>query len=355
MPRLGLWNSGKKGNNYRYIDRMISQWFGASGTAVYVHLYLGHHEQQAPGPGGPQVSNITSIQDVLLLENRDRKYSNTVFELRGVYNVNDVDFDLRQFGFFLQNDTLFIEFHMNDLIAQLGRKIIAGDVLELPHLRDDALLDGDKAVNKFYVVEDVNRASDGYSATWFPHILRVKCSPMTAAEEYSDILDKQAKNPLGFDDGRLRDLISTIGRDMQINEAVVEAAQESVKARNFETRQFYVVPGDETTGQNPWILAGDGVPPNGAVAVESSSSFPNPATEGQYCLRTDYSPHTLFRYQNNGWRMQELDYREGEWSAAHRLLKSFINNRKEVTFEDGTTQAEKQPLHKAAKPRADFE
>jgi hypothetical protein len=353
MPRLSIWNSGKKGNDYRFIDRSISEYFGASGTAVYIHLYEGVHDQQAPD-GEPQVSNITSIQDVLLLENRDRKYSDVVYEMRGLYNVNDVDFDLRQFGFFLQNDTLFIEFHMNDAIAQLGRKIMSGDVLELPHLRDDALLDGGKAINKFYVVDDVNRASDGYSPTWWPHILRVKCSPMADAQEYADILDKQAMDPFGMDDGRLGDLISSLGRNMDINEAVVDAAKISVKARNFETRQFYVIPGDEITGQNPWIFAGDGVPPNGAELVSSGNSYPYPATEGDYCLRTDWSPHALFRYQGGAWRLQELDYRESEWSVAHRLLKGFINQSGTSTFDDGTTADTRQPLHKAAKPRADF-
>jgi len=28
--------------------------------------------------------------------------------LRGIYNVADVDFDMSQFGLFLQNDTLFM-------------------------------------------------------------------------------------------------------------------------------------------------------------------------------------------------------------------------------------------------------
>lgn len=356
MPRLSLWNSGKKGATYHYIDKMVAQWFGASGTAVYVHLYLGHHDQDPAATPDTPKPGITSIQDVLFLENRDRRYSNEVFELRATYNVNDVDFDLRQFGFFLQNDTLFLSFHLNDMIAQVGRKLIAGDVLELPHLRDDALLDpAAKAVNRFYVVEDVNRAAEGYSPTWFPHVLRVKCSPMSDAQEYRDILDKQAKDPFGFTDGRLRDILSTVGREMEINEEIVESARASVTGRNFETRHFYVIPGEETAGQNPWIFAGDGDPPNGAELVGSGNSFPDSGlAEGDYYLRTDYSPHTLFRYKSGAWRIQEIDYRESEWSVAHRTLKNFINNRTEVTFEDGLEQAERQGLSQAVKPRADF-
>jgi hypothetical protein len=353
MPRLSIWNSGKKGATYHYIDRQLSQWFGASGTAVYVHLYEGTHDQQAPD-GEPVVHGVTSIQDVLLLENRERKYSDVVYELRGIYNVNDVDFDLRQFGFFLQNDSLFIELHMNDSISQLGRKIMSGDVLELPHMRDDALLDGGKAINKFYVVDDVNRASDGYSPTWYPHILRVKCSPMAAAEEYNEILNKQARDPFGMDDGRIRDLMSTLGRDMALNEEIVEQAQASVSGRNFETRHFYFVPGSETGDQLPWIFAGDGHPPNGAELLDSGNTFPDSPSEGAYVLRTDWSPHTLFRYVEGAWRIQEQDYREGEWSVARRLLRSFINNAAEDTMDDGTVRKTKTALHVAAKPGADF-
>lgn len=354
MPRLSIWNSGIKGNTYRYIDKMVSQWMGASGTAVYVHKYLGPHDQQDPAAPVQQAApTVTSIQDVLFLENRDRRYSNEVFELRGVYNVNDIDFDLKQFGFFLSNDTLFIEFHLNDMMAMIGRKMMSGDVLELPHQRDDALLDEGKAINKFYVVEDVNRAADGYSPTWYPHVLRVKMSPMAAAEEYSDILEKQARDPFGMDTGRLADLMSTLGKEQAINEEIVDAAIASVKGRNFETRHLYVMPGDETSFQKPWIFAGDGVPPNGKPATVGNS-FPLVPAEGAYHLREDYTPSTLFRFQTGAWRIQEYDYRESEWSAAHSILKRFINNRKTVTFEDGEVKNERTGLHQAVKPKADF-
>lgn len=356
MPRLSIWNSGHKGATYKYIDKQVSQWFGASGTAVYVHKYLGHHDQEAPPTDGTTraAPSVTSIQDVLFLENRDRRYSDEVFELRGVYNVNDVDFDLKQFGFFLQNDTLFIEFHMNDSLAMLGRKFLSGDVIELPHMRDDAMLDGGRATNKFYTVEDVNRAADGYSPTWWPHIYRVKVTPMAAAAEYDDILEKEALDPFGMGTGStLRDLMSNAGREMAVNEEIVEAAIESVKGRNFETRHFYVMPGDETTFQKPWIFAGDGIPPNGIPALRGNS-FPSQPEDGSYYLRDDYWPATLFRFQEGAWRIQEYDYRESEWSQAHATLKKFINNRKTVTFEDGETKNQRTGLYQAVKPKADF-
>ena len=49
---------------------------------------------------------------------------------------------------------------------------MAGDVIELPHLRDDLLLDERKdAINRFYVVTDASRPSEGFDPNWWPHIL----------------------------------------------------------------------------------------------------------------------------------------------------------------------------------------
>ena len=360
MPRLSLWNSGRKGADYNFTDRIISGHFFASGTAVYVHKYLGPHDQTDPEttkPGDPKpVLTERSIQDVLLLENRDRKYDQNVYEMRGCYNVQDNDFDLKQFGLFLTGDTLFIEFHLNDMIAQIGRKLMAGDVLELPHQRDDALLDPNApAINKFYSITDASRASGGYSANWWPHIWRVKCEPLTNSQHYADIMDKQAENPWGIEQGRLGDLISEAGIVMNVNEEVVAAAKAQVKARDFETRHYWVMEGEggATGKQNPWIYTGDGVPPNGKPCT-SGAYFPASPKEGDYHLRNDYEPRTLFRFVSGAWRMQEEDYRQSDWSVASRILESFINNDKISVFKDGRKLPQKQMLSKAVKPEADF-
>lgn len=350
MPRITLWKGAThKGSDYRFTDRVISEYFNASGTGLYVHLYLGTYDEN----GGDKP--VTEIQDVLLGENRDRKYAKDVLEMRGVYNVQDNDFDLRQFGFFMGGDTLFIEVHLNDMIALCGRKIMAGDVIELPHQRDDALLDEGEAINRYYVVEDTSKASDGYSATWWPHIWRIKVSPMTGAQEFSDILDKANKDPFGLETGStLADVLSSLNREMDMNEEIVEEAKQHLLARNFETRQFYFVPGEELGDQLPWIWAGDGTPPNGAELLGSGRSFPQAASDGDYYLRTDYTPAQLFRKTGSAWRIQEVDYRMGKWSAAHRHLDEFLNNDATTTFDDGRVQPEKQGLSKTVRPPTDF-
>lgn len=357
MARISLWGNGRKGTDFKFIDRAVSDWMTASGTVINVIKYLGVHDQADPDDpdATPTPSGPTAIQDMLLLENRDRRYSTEIYPLFGCYNVTDNDFDMRQFGLFLTGDTIFIEFHLGDMIALLGRKIMPGDVLELPHLRDDALLDPDaKAINKYYVVEDASRSSSGYSPTWLPHVWRVKVTPMTGAEEYSDILERNARDPFGLETGdKLRDLLSTEGVITEINEKVVEQATASVSRRYFETRQFYVVPGDERGGQYPWIFAGDGSPPNGAELVGTGSVFPSAPTEGDYFLRNDMQPYALYKFESSRWRRIELDYRTAEWSAANSILARFINNTATSNPGDGVQQ-QKQSLHQTVKPRADF-
>jgi len=377
MPRLSIWNQ-KKGNDYKFLDRIISEFFG-TGTAAFIHLVAGVFSQatttfNADGTTSPAVDpnnqtptttgNVTSIQDVLFLENRDVSYDPNVYEMRTIYNVGDSDFDLRQFGMFVQSDTKFLEFHLNDMIATIGRKLMSGDVIELPHQRDEFLLNQGPAINQFFVVQDASWASDGYSATWWQHIWRVKVSPMPASQEYSDILNQQATNPLGLpmtnangSPATLGSLMSTMAADLGLNEAVVDDAVANFKKRYFETQQFWFCPGttSETGTQNPWIFAGDGIPPNGAVLVGQGKNFPTAHSQGDYYLRTDYHPAVLFMWDTGKWKRQEVNWRGCEWSAASRLMKDFINSSRMVTQEDGEVTPEKVNMSKVVtRPNVDF-
>ena len=61
------------------------------------------------------------IQDVLFMENRDRNYDPDVYVIRGIYQMQDLDFNLSQFGMFLQNDTAMIHFHLRGHVGEYGR------------------------------------------------------------------------------------------------------------------------------------------------------------------------------------------------------------------------------------------
>jgi len=237
------------------------------------------------------------IQDLLLLENRDRIYDQDIYVMRGVYNHQDIDFDLTQFGLFLNNDTLFITFHFNDMIDILGRKIMNGDVLEIPNLKDYYPLNTDipQPLPRYYVVQDADYATEGMSQTWLPHIWRVKATPMTNNQEFKDILKKPVVSENIWDNGNFyptgwvtnsgdvyyqalknvpagtditnteywavytpltqSEVFSTRTKDNEINDAILTQADVEVPLSGYDPQKFYIVPTlDNGQPANPTTL-----------------------------------------------------------------------------------------------------
>jgi hypothetical protein len=382
MPRLSLYRPNKT-SDYEFIDRIVLEQFSVGGTDAFVHKYLG---PKNPSDGNatadqPQYDVIkeTNIQDMLFLENRDRKYDPDIYSIRGVYNVSDNDFNLSQFGLFLSNDTLFMTIHINATVKTLGRKIMPGDVIELPHLKDEyALNDYSVALKRFYVVEDVNRAAEGFSQTWYPHLYRIKLKQILDSQEYKDILDL----PAGDGENTLRDVLSTFEKDMQINNAVVAQAEADARLSGYETSHFYTLQVDEqgrpellTTDINTLdatssaladrisksperegytgYLLGDGIAPNGE-AFGSGIGFPTSSAEGDYFLRTDFMPNRLFRYDGRRWVKVEDNVRMTMSNTTTRKTQktTFVNNTTTNTI-GGDIVEERQSLSKALRPKAD--
>jgi len=356
MPRLSLYRP-HKGNDYNFMDRNIREQFDIGGTAVHVHKYLG--PKQINGSDDPSEPNYgsglevdpslgievnpeglineTKIQDLLFMENRDRKYDPDIYELRGVYNVSDNDFDLTQFGLFLTNDTLFITFHINDMIAKLGRKIMPGDVFELPHLRDDLLLNADReAVNKFYVVQDTNRGSEGFSQTWYPHIWRVKVAPLTDTQEYADILGT------ADDPDSLKNKISSYKTEINISNAIVNSAEEADPLGLPLTEHLFGIEDNKPT-----------VYDHGEV-LESGDQFPQEPNDGDYFVRTDFQPNRLFVYRGSRWHRLYDNINDTTWSDRTYNASSFVDNNN-TTIIDNQEFPERQALSKVIKPKSDFE
>ena len=240
MPRLSLYKP-ERGQDYKFIDRQISEMFQVGGVDVYLHKYLGPSNPDAENATADQPHYtggvaVTNIQDLLLLENRDRKYDQSIYKLRGFYNVQNIDFNLSQFGLFIDNDTVYMTVHINDFIKYIGRKPLSGDVVELPNLRDDfALNDFDVTLPRYYVIEDVGRASEGFSATWYPHLYRLKLKKITDNQQFADILDQPVNEN---SDLTLRDLLSTANKELEINDSVLAQAEADAPQSGFETRHF---------------------------------------------------------------------------------------------------------------------
>jgi hypothetical protein len=294
MPRLSLYRPNRT-NDYQFFDRTIKEMFTVGGLDIYIHKYLGPQtgdlgDQDATLPVYNS-SNPLFIEDLLLLENRDRAYDPDVFIMRGVYRTQDVDFDLTQFGLFLNNDTLFISFHYNNMIDTFGRKLMTGDVIEVPNLKDYHPLDRSipNALPRYYVIQDGNYSSEGFSQTWLPHVWRVKATPLVNAQEYQQIINQPFMPENIWDPGNfypsgeivnngnvyyrangnvpagtpidavnpgtgqpywtlienpttVGDQMSTRPKDLAINDAILTQAYAEVPLSGYDTVKFYILP-----------------------------------------------------------------------------------------------------------------
>jgi hypothetical protein len=409
--------------------------FTVGGLDIYVHKYLGPQTGGANVPGSGnfdatqpvyETQSVLNIQDLLLLENRDRIYAPDIFVMRGVYRTQDVDFDLTQFGLFLNSDTLFMTFHYNDMIDTFGRKLMNGDVIEVPNLKDYNPLNEalPRALPRYYVIQDANFASEGFSQTWLPHLWRIKATPLNNQQEYSNILDKPMVEENIWDPGNfypantivnqgdvyyraitnvpagtditnttywapytpptISDLQSTRTKDTQINDDILAQADAEVPKSGYDVSKYYIVPTnadgqpadptglttDQSTtvdGSQPGMavtptsdgytvgyLTGDGLAPNG-FPVTPGVSFPTNPVLGDFCLRLDYKPNRLFRYNGRLWTRIEDKVRTNlnNGSSNETLRSSFVNN----TYTTGTTDQgnipQRQSLSQALKPKAD--
>jgi len=302
MPRLSLYRPNRT-RDYQFLDRTISEMYTVGGLDIYIHKYLGPQVGDAGDNDATlpvyDTQNPLFIEDLLLGENRDRSYDPDIFIMRGVYRVQDVDFDLTQFGLFLNNDTLFITFHYNDMIDTFGRKLMSGDVLEFPNLKDYNPLDTTlaKALPRYYVIQDASFASEGFSQTWLPHLWRVKATPLVNAQEYKQIIDEPFMPPNIWDPGNfyptgdkvqdgntfyqavqpvppgtpitdtnywlpitpdtVGDADSTRPKDLEINDAILTQAYAEVPLSGYDTVKFYILP--TTVGSQPAGYYGSGL------------------------------------------------------------------------------------------------
>jgi len=328
MPKLSLYRPNKQ-NDYRFLDRTVSEELRVGGTDLYIHKYLGPQNQ---GPSNdytlPQYTETapTGIQDLLFLENRDRAYDPNVYRLRGHYNVQNLDFDLSQFGLFLNNDIIFINVHYNDMIDIVGRKLMVGDVLELPHLLDYNPLKETipVALKRFYQITDANFSSEGFSQTWFPHMWRIKCEPLVDSQEFTQILneptnldtylgqwDSTKTYPQGYvitfgdknykaitdvpagtmppdanyweldPDQNLRDILATYNKNLEVNDAVLAEAERLVPKSGYDASKLYIAPTYGIYSENGVLSnkLNQPAPPVNIVTSSSSSGSPNPIVD----------------------------------------------------------------------------
>lgn len=362
MPRLSSF-SPIKTNDFKFLDRTIQEQFSVGGVGIYVHKYVGPAVQpSANDPSQPNyvdgrevdplsgefinldgIINETKIQDLLLLENRDRKYDTDIYELRGIYNVSDNDFDLTQFGLFLNNDMFYMTFHIGSTVEILGRKILPGDVIEMPTLIDDYPLDTQKnPIRKFYVVNDVNKGAEGFSQTWYPHVWRVKLSPISDSQEFYDILGN-ANNA-----DSLKNSISTYKNEFSVNDAIIGAAIQEDPTGRAETDHLYNYSFPTSGG-----IVNRSDTYNHGETIPTGVTFPTNPNEGDYFIRTDFVPNRMFVRRGSKWHRVYNNVTDQTWSDITYNGSSYIFNEENTTVVNDTEFNEKQPLSDVILPKPD--
>lgn len=365
MPRISLWKPNQQ-EDYNFIDRTAREHFDLGATGVYVHKYLGVgdslDDENSTSTSNEDIDEL-SIGDVLFLENRSRRYDTDIYELRGSYTPADTDLDLTQFGIFLSDDTIRIVFHLNDMVDKLGRKLMAGDVLELPHLREYFGLDENKAaINRFFVVEDGSYPSEGFGPRWWNHMWRVNAKMITDSPEFDDILNRIINEDGTTSEGggddccdiTIRDVLSQANRDQEITDAIIDRAEQDVKFDSLWYQADHLYVGKTEDGKPnliPW-KTGDGVPPDGVPIAGRGDRFPETMVIGDYFLRTDFVPPVLYQKQTScKFAKIETDERKLPWTGANKVIDSFLENNKDVINDDGTIVPSRQALSKLIKPK----
>jgi hypothetical protein len=263
----------------------------------------------------------------LFLENRDRKYDASVYTLRCVYSVQDIDFNLSQFGLFIDQDTVFMTVHINDFVSTIGRKPLAGDVIELPHLKDEfALNDFDVAMPRYFVIDEVGRAAEGFSRTWYPHLYRLKLKKIVDSQQYADILTKPINTDANFvgdydpteiytvgqivryqgtlyetnvvttagtlptnigffetyGGQTLQNILSTNAKNLEINDAIIAQAEADAPMSGYETQQFFTLAVDEN-GRPALLTVDDSTsPPDASTTARLTGNSNQPPKRSGY-------------------------------------------------------------------------
>ena len=88
--------------------------------------------------------------------------------------------------------------------------------------------------------------------------------------------------------------------------------------------------------------------------LQQGDQFPAQPTEGEYFVRTDFTPNRLFVRRGSKWHRLYDNITEQTWSDKTYNASGFINNNCYYNSRQYETP-EKQPLSQVIKPKSDFE
>ena len=350
--------------NYNYIDRVVKSYLEQGGGLFHIYPMVSvigtDGKEHKIGEKG------FTIGDPVFNENPQRKYSRETFDLWGVTQMKTPQFSFSFSGLsLLDGDEKEISFHYNSMVAQLGRKIMIGDVIEWTWLRDLDVLGLETAQNKFYQVTSSERDEDGWAANYKYHLWKVKVKPITNTPEFQDLFNYGDENDFYEDvnspngGGGLDPNNTTQENELNQNDAVLEEAELlGPSYRLHDEHHIYLDENDQVYIDNRFIpIDIDGIPNElNANEVQFGEYFPDNPQQGDYFLRVDYNPPKLFkRFVNEStgegrWQLMSWDNRE-KWTGVPAVLRAHINNDKTITNKQGETIKQQQNIKDLVKAR----
>jgi hypothetical protein len=266
-------------------------------------------------------TNLSNIQDMIFLENRDRDYADISIQLKAHYDLIDVQTELTKFGIDLPAQYIF-NVSFARMVELLGRPIVIGDILELPsEMQYDATM---KGVKKWLEVTDATWSTEGYTPGWKPIIYRFTATPAIASQENMDLF----KSDKGYDQLVDSDFMSL---DSPLNMLGQETTEAVTKKGLDDVPEIGADTSDLQSGMNLFNEKGsydgrdygveDGMPPNNLPFTEGPA-FPTGVADGAY-HRMQYPddlrlPVKLFQWNHikNRWLFVETDRRQLQ--SSHR-------------------------------------
>ncbi len=284
----------------------------------------------------------SNIEDKVFLENRNKEYAKEPLEIRGYYDLVDVQLEINQFGSeaMLQ---LYILTTFQQCVEVLGRPIVIGDIIEIP---SEAQYNPDlRRVRKWMEVTDVAWSTEGYTPGWQPVMLRIVALPALATQETQDIFGDLAAEPMpdelnlmSGDDGQNPNYqdYTAVSHEIE-NQAGLRLPERGTDANN-ELRAFseedlqeaegYNITNLQTIGlEGRSLYVEDAMPPNGAPFTEGPE-FPENPKDGDY-HRLTYEglagniPARLYRYSAS----------KGRWVYLETDKRSFFSRTKPILQE----------------------
>lgn len=297
-----MWKKGRT-TDYSFIDRNIAEQYNIGGVDMWLYAYVGPKSVNSGDDitlqSGKSQLDISSIGDIIFGESAHREYNLEAITLSAVYQVQEATPDLKMPGIFFNFNTMDITVHYNTMMSRVGRKIMPGDVIELPNLRDFDVIGKDSGLNRFYVVQDSFRTSEGYSVTWQHHIFKLRVKPLTDSPEYSDITGGNNNFPDDPNDPNNGNGNSSSGgsensnydNEMDIMNKIIMQADDEVPYIHWTNEHIY----DDRT--DIWDLS---------RVILNGYEFPDDPSPNMFFIKKTYP--ILYELDGNSWHIVDVKY-----------------------------------------------